>query len=416
MSNFTLTTALKKVSKLKKRVRAVQGGTSASKTISILMYLIAKAQGDYVEVKDANGETVKKARPTLTSIVSESFPHLKRGVMRDFLNIMQTQGYYDDNRWNRTDYTYEFETGSKIEFFSADQPDKVRGPRRDRLFMNECNNLALETFEQLEVRTKEFIFLDWNPTNEFWFYDYGDPARPGVGVKDRDDCEHIIITYKDNEALHPNIIASIEQRKDNVSWWRVYGEGLLGEVDGKIFRGWEITERIPHEARLERYGLDFGYTNDPTAIVAIYYYNGGYILDEICYQKGMSNKDIADLLKNSDRAMVVGDSSEPKSIDEIKSYGINIIGAKKGKDSIRNGIQLVQQQRITVTRSSINLIKEYRNYMWLYDKNGVPVSPNEPCPGNDHLLDALRYGMETLANRVLDDVEEDWGLYNTKYN
>lgn len=411
---FVVTTALKKIAKLKKRIRAVQGGTSASKSISILMYLIARAQSDYVEEKNDKGEYIKKCTPTLTSIVSESFPHLKRGVMRDFLNIMQTQGYYDENRWNRTDFTYEFETGSKIEFFSADQPDKVRGPRRDRLFMNECNNLALETFEQLEIRTKEVIFLDWNPTNEFWYYDYGDPSRPGAGIKDREDVDHLVLTYKDNEALDSRIVEAIEQRRGNKSWWRVYGEGLLGEVDGKIYKGWEVTERIPHEARLERYGLDFGYTNDPTGIVAIYYYNGGYILDEIAYQKGMSNKDIADLLKNSDRAMVVADSAEPKSIDEIKSYGVNIIPAKKGRDSIRNGIQLVQQQRITVTNSSINLIREYRNYMWKYDKNGNPMQ--EPEGGKDHLLDALRYGMETLANRVLDDIDEEWGLYSTKYD
>jgi phage terminase large subunit len=398
---FTTTSAIKKVAKLKKRIRAVQGGTSASKTISILMYLIAKAQGDFVTLEDGK----KKAMPTLTSIVSESFPHLKRGVMRDFLNIMQTQGYYDENRWNRTDFTYEFETGSKIEFFSADQPDKVRGPRRDRLFLNECNNLPLETFEQLEIRTKEFIFLDWNPTNEFWFY------TDVLGK--RDDVEHIILTYKDNEALDPRIVDAIEQRKGNKSWWRVYGEGLLGEVDGKIYRGWEVTERIPHEARLERYGVDFGYTNDPTAIVAVYFYNGGYILDEICYLKGQSNKNIADLLKNIDRAMIVADSAEPKSIDEIKSYGLNIVPAKKGRDSIRNGIQLVQQQKISITSSSINLIKEYRNYMWKYDKDGKPMQ--EPEGGNDHLLDALRYAMETLANRVLDDIEEDFGLYSTQY-
>lgn len=401
MAAFKATTAIKKIAKLKKRIRAVQGGTSASKTISILMYLIAKAQSDYTEGEDGK----KKVTPTLTSIVSESFPHLKRGVMRDFLNIMQTQGYYDENRWNRTDFTYEFETGSKIEFFSADQPDKVRGPRRDRLFLNECNNLPLETFEQLEIRTKEFIFLDWNPTNEFWFYTEVAPKRT--------DVDHIILTYKDNEALDARIVEAIEQRRGNKAWWRVYGEGLLGEVEGKIYRGWEVCERIPHEARLERYGLDFGYTNDPTAIVAIYYYNGGYILDEICYQKGMSNKNIADLLKNIDRAMIVADSAEPKSIDEIKSYGLNIIPAKKGKDSIRQGIQLVQQQKITVTNSSINLIKEYRNYMWKYDKNGVATQ--EPEGGNDHALDAVRYAMETLANRILDDIDEDWGLYDVKY-
>ena len=142
---------------LKQRIRAVQGGTSASKTVSIVLYLIALCQSD--------------TEPTLTSIVSESFPHLKRGVMRDFLAIMADHKYFDDYKWNRSDFTYTFETGSKLEFFSADQPQKVRGPRRDRLFINEVNNIPHETFDQLEVRTKEFIFLDWNPTNEFWFYD-----------------------------------------------------------------------------------------------------------------------------------------------------------------------------------------------------------------------------------------------------
>ena len=199
---------------MSKRIRAVQGGTSASKTVSIVLYLINRAQTD------------KKA--TLTSIISESFPHLKRGVMKDFLDIMKEHQYYKDNNWNKTDYTYTFETGSKIEFFSADQPDKVRGPRRDRLFINEANNIPYEAFDQLEVRTKEFIFLDWNPTNEFWYY-------TEVNGK-RNDVEHMILTYKDNEALSPEIVASIEQRVGNKQWWKVYGEGQLGEVEGKIYK------------------------------------------------------------------------------------------------------------------------------------------------------------------------------------
>lgn len=399
---YKVTTATKKILKMNKRIRAVQGGTSASKTISILLYLINKAQSD--------------DKPTLTSIVSESFPHLKRGAMKDFLSIMSEHGYFKEDRWNKTDFTYTFETGSKIEFFSADSPDKVRGPRRDRLFMNECNNMALETFEQLSIRTKEFIFLDWNPTNEFWFY------TDVQMIKDRDgnkilneDCEHLIITYKDNEALDPRLVKAIETRQGNKAWWRVYGEGLLGEVEGKIYRGWELVENIPHEARLERYGIDFGYSNDPTAIIAVYYYNGGYILDEVLYEKGLLNKQIADNLRNLERALCVADSSEPKSIDEIKSYGVNIIGAKKGRDSIRHGIQLVQNQKISVTFRSINIIKEYRNYMWKYDKDGKPLSPPEPEGGLDHALDAIRYAIETLAGLQIDDIEEDWGLYKSVY-
>ncbi|HRF70483.1 MAG TPA: phage terminase large subunit, partial [Candidatus Pelethenecus sp.] len=317
---YKVTTATKKVAGLKKRIRAIQGGTSASKTISILLVLINMCQSD--------------KKPTVTSVVSESFPHLKRGVMKDFLSIMGEHQYFKEDRWNKTDFTYTFETGSKLEFFSVDQPDKVRGPRRDRLFINECNNIPLETFEQLEIRTKEFIYLDWNPTNEFWFYTDVLMKKNKDGQKVlNDDVDHLILTYKDNEGLDARIIKAIESRQGNKAWWRVYGEGLLGEVEGKIYRGWELIESIPHEARLERYGIDFGYSNDPTAIIAVYYYNGGYILDEVLYEKGLLNKQIADNLRNLERALCVADSSEPKSIDEIKSYGVNIIGAKKGRCS-----------------------------------------------------------------------------------
>ncbi len=370
---YSKTTAYKKIKGLTKRIRAIQGGTSASKTVSILIYLIALAQSD--------------TSPTLTSIVSESLPHLKRGAMRDFLMIMKEHGYYVDARWNRSDFTYTFETGSQIEFFSADQPDKLRGARRDRLFINEANNIAFDAFEQLEVRTKDFIFIDWNPTNEYWFY---------TEVKDkRGDVDHIILTYKDNEALAPEIVASIEQRKGRKSWWDVYGLGQLGEVEGKIFRGWQIIDQIPHEARLERYGLDFGYSNDPSAIVAIYYYNGGYIWDEVLFGKGLSNKQIADVIANQPRGMVIADSAEPKSIDELRMYGVNIQPTTKGPGSVLQRIQMTQDQRISVTKQSINIIKEYRNYLWETDKDGRIL--NEPEHTWSHSMDAGTYAMASIV-------------------
>ena len=371
---YRQTAATTKIIGLKKRIRAVQGGTSASKTISILLYLIARAQSD--------------KKPTLTSVVSESFPHLKRGAIKDFLDIMQTHNYFKDELWNKTDYTYTFETGSKLEFFSADQPGKVRGPRRDRLFINECNNVPHETFDQLEVRTRQFVFLDWNPVADFWIYEL---------IAKREDIDHIVLTYKDNEALPKEIVATIEQRRDNKNWWKVYGEGLLGEAEGRIYKDWEVIDEVPHTARLERYGLDFGYTNDPSAIVAIYYSNGGYVLDECCYQKGMLNKVIADTLKNLPQSLVIADSAEPKSIDEIKLHGVNIVGAEKGADSRRNGIQLVQSQRISVTKRSVNLLKEYRNYLWMTDRDGKII--NEPTDGNDHCLDAVRYGLTSILKK-----------------
>ena len=357
---------------MSKRIRIIQGGTSASKTVSIILYLIALAQSD--------------KKPTLTSIVSESFPHLRRGAMRDFLMIIKEHGYFKDKLWNKTDSVYTFETGSKLEFFSVDQPEKVRGARRDRLFINEANNVSFDAFEQLEVRTKEFVFIDYNPVSEFWV----------MTELNRNDTEKIILTYKDNEALSDEIIASIEQRKNRAGWWKVYGLGELGEIEGKIYNGWQIIDEIPFEARLERYGLDFGYTQDPTAISAIYYYNGAYIFSEITYQKGLSNKEIADILKNLKPALVIADSAEPKSVDEIRSYGINIMGAEKGRDSVRFGIQAIQNQKVSITKQSISGIKEYRNYLWMSDKAGRIISPNQPEKGNDHFLDACRYGVSSL--------------------
>lgn len=310
--------------------------------------------------------------------------------MRDFLLIMQTHGYFKDAKWDKTNSVYTFETGSQIEFFSVDQPEKVRGARRDRLFINECNNVGFEAFEELEVRTKEFVFLDWNPTISFWFYE--------EVLGKRQDIDHIILTYKDNEALSKEIVDTIEARRNRTSWWRVYGEGQLGEVEGRIYTGWQIIESVPHEARLERYGLDFGYTNDPSAIVAIYKYNGGYILDEIAFQKGLSNKQIADILLNQSQSIVVADSAEPKSIDEIAGYGLACIPAQKGKDSVRNGIQLVQAQRISVTKRSANIINEYRKYLWATDRDGKYLSPNEPEHTWSHSMDAIRYALSSLAD------------------
>jgi phage terminase large subunit len=256
---YIQTTALKKILKLRRRIRGIAGGTGASKTISILQWLIDHAQSN---------------EGLLISVVSETFPHLKRGAMRDFLGIMQSYGVYVDRRWNKTDCIYEFPTHSIIEFFSADQPGKVRGPRRDIIFINEANNISYETYTQLEIRTKKIIFLDWNPVSEFWWYSE---------VLGKQDVDFITLTYRDNEAYSPAEVDSLEVRKGNKNWWRVYGEGQLGMIEGKIYNDWTFIDEIPHEAKLFRKGVDFGYTNDPTTVVAAYQYNNGYILDEEMY-------------------------------------------------------------------------------------------------------------------------------------
>jgi phage terminase large subunit len=298
---------------------------------------------------------------------------------------MEGHNIFKSGSWNKTDYVYTFPSGSKIEFFSADQPGKVRGPRRDVLFVNEANNIPYETYTQLEVRTKKIIWLDWNPVSEYWWY---------TDILPTQDVDFITLTYKDNEALETSIVQAIEARRSNKNWYRVYGEGQLGEVEGKIYKDWQIIDEIPHEARLERYGLDFGYSNDPTAIVAVYKYNGGIILDEVTFQKGLKNNQIADILKNVPSALVIADSAEPKSIDEIASYGVSILPAQKGQGSVNRGIQYVQQQRVSVTKKSINIIKEYRNYLWQTDNDGKII--NTPDVGFDHAMDALRYAIESF--------------------
>jgi phage terminase large subunit len=378
---YAETTALRKIANLDKKIRCIQGGTAAGKTIATLLFLIAMAQTD-------------KSK-TLTSVVSESIPHLKRGALRDFKNIMQAHNYWSDELWNATDSIYTFETGSQIEFFSTDNGDKLRGARRDRCFMNEANNCTLDAFDQLEVRTKEFIILDWNPTNEFWVYT--DVLRT------RTDTELIILTYKDNEALPQEIVDSIEARKNRTNWWKVYGEGQLGEVDGKIYKDWQEIDEIPHGARRIGRGLDFGYSNDPSACTNIYEWNGGYIFDEYFYRKGMSNKEIADFLKVDD-IFTVADSAEPKSIDEIKMYGVSIVPSEKGQGSVSQGIALLQDQRIWVTKRSLNLLREYRNYLWEKDKDNNIL--NKPEHGFNHALDGCRYFLQRHLKHNPGDIKE----------
>lgn len=371
---FQDTSATRRVFQLTKRIRAVAGGTSASKTISILVWLI-----DYAQTN--NNE--------LITVVSETYPHLSDGAIRDFQLIMKDRGYWSDDNWHDTKHEYAFHTGSKIEFRAIDTYGKAHGPRRDILFINECNNLDYKIADQLMTRTRKLTWLDWNPTHEFWFYTELIPHR--------DDIDFITLTYKDNEALDPVVINEIESHRHNKQWWRVYGEGQLGEIDSRIYTGWGIIDEIPHEAKLERRGLDFGYSNDPAALLDIYKYNGGIILDERFYQKGMSNRAIAEYLKNCEdpQTLVYADSSEPKSIDEIATYGVPIIGANKGPGSVNQGIAYVQDQRISVTKRSVNLIKEYRNYLWIEDKDGTIL--NKPEDINNHLMDAMRYGLESFV-------------------
>ncbi len=374
---FQKTTAIRKILNLKKRVKIIQGGTSAGKTFGIIPVLIDKAA---------------KVEGLEISIVAETIPHLRRGALRDFLKIMKSTGRYFEERFNRSLLRYEFANGSVIEFFSADDSSKLRGARRDILYINECNNITFDAYNELAIRTRKEVYLDFNPANEFWVH---------TELKDESDSDFLILTYKDNEALDQSIIDQIEKNRDKAktssywaNWWKVYGEGQLGMLEGVVFSNWKQIDTIPKEAKLIGLGLDFGYTNDPTAIIEIYNYNGQRIVNELVYQTGLLNSDIAKLLPKN--VIVYADSSEPKSIDEIRRYGITIKGVTKGKDSINYGIDVIQRNDYLVTSNSSNLIKELRSYIWDTDKQGKRL--NKPIDFNNHAIDAFRYHeMETLG-------------------
>jgi phage terminase large subunit len=305
---------------------------------------------------------------------------------------MRWIGNFNEGNFNQSSLTYRFNKGSYIEFFSADQPDKLRGARRDILYINECNNVNFESFQQLNIRTKKFVYLDFNPTSEFWVH---------TELKDEPDADFIILTYKDNEALDNSIVEQIEKNRLKAetstywsNWWRVYGLGEIGMLEGVIFSNWKQINQLPSDARLVGIGLDFGYTNDPTAAVEVYTWNGQRILNELVYRTGMINSDIAKILP--DNVPIYADSSEPKSIEEIRRYGKTIKGVTKGKDSINFGIQIMQSQEYLVTSKSTNLIKELRGYIWDTDKTGVRL--NKPIDFNNHSIDAARYHeMEVLG-------------------
>ncbi len=371
---FIVTTALKKLLRLQKRIKVVRGGTSASKTFSILPILIDRA------IKTPNLEI---------SVVSESIPHLRRGALKDFLKIMMALGRYNDNQFNKSTLKYTFGNGAYIEFFSVDQPDKLRGARRNVLYVNECNNVDFDSYYQLAIRTSGEIWLDYNPSSLFWV---------DREIINQDDVDFITLTYLDNEALPETIVKEIESAKVKAetsaywaNWWQVYGLGLTGSLEGVCIPDWQEIN-LPTEARLLCYGMDWGYSNDPTSLIAMYKYNDAYIFDELIYQKGLLNSDISDLLKtNGVQDIIYADSAEPKSIAELNSYGHNVLPVSKGRDSIVYGLNLINQNKVYVTSRSKNLINELRNYIWMTDKQGNKL--NRPIDAYNHAIDAMRYAM-----------------------
>ena len=378
---FTKTTALDKLRGLDKRLRIIRGGSSAGKTIAILMILI-----DY-----GMRHPFKEI-----SVVAESVPHLRRGALKDFLNILKVLNRYDERKFNRSILKYEFSNGSYIEFFSTDQPDKLRGARRTDLFINECNNISFEAYQQLAVRTSGNIWLDYNPTNLFWV------DKELIG---QEDTNFVTLTYKDNDSLPKSIVKEIEKARVKAktstywaNWWKVYGLGEIGSLEGACIPDWKSIDKLPDDARRLCAGLDFGYSVDPTTYIRLYKWNNAYIFDELLYRKGMLNRDISNFITDS-RALehIYADSAEPKSIQEIRSYGHRIFPVTKGRDSVIYGINLINQNEVYVTSRSKNLIRELQGYVWDKDKEGNNIQ--KPTGLHPDCIDAARYALMMQLER-----------------
>lgn len=347
-----------------------KGATRSSKTWSILqlLYIIA----------------IKSKRPRTISVVSQSLPHLKRGCIRDFKTMLEDEGAWDIRNWNATDNIYKV-GNCYIEFFGVDTPDKVHGPARDILYINECINVSYDTYRQLAARTTETIFLDYNPAFEFWVDEKVLPEK---------DSTLIHSTYKDNDMLSEGQIREIERQKDiDPDWYEVYGLGNTGKLTGTIITNWDIVSNseMPKECKRRFIGVDFGFTNDPTAIVEVALSEGEVWINEIAYDRGLDNHEIARIILNSvgSGIPIIADSAEPKSIAEIRKCGLMVEAALKGKDSVNTGIQVMNRYKKHITQSSVNILDEYRRYRWEEDKNGGSL--NTPIDRFNHSIDAQRY-------------------------
>ncbi len=354
-----------------KRFVLNQGGTRSSKTYSILQVLVLKA--------------LQSEEPIVISIVRKTLPALKKSVLRDFISILDGMGIYDESKHNKSDSTYQL-NNALVEFFSIDTAAKYRGSKRDYLFLNEANELTFEDIFQLQVRTTRQVFADYNPSdNQSWIYDLVD-QRP-------DEVDFIKSTYLDNTFLEQSIIDEIEKlRETDEDYWRIYGLGERGSLRDLVYTFQEVDQIPTDRANLIGFGLDFGYSQDPTAVVAVWKENDNLYLEEVIYEKGLTNDNIAKLLKESgvDRLHdIIADSAEPKSIDELRKYGLSVKPAFKGPDSIRNGIDILKRHKLFVTKSSHNLIVELNRYKWKKDSGGNML--NQPVEVWNHALDAVRY-------------------------
>ena len=364
------------------------GGARSGKTFSILQMFIL----------DSTFRSANHLPPTITSVVSETLPHLKRGAIRDFKDIMVRWNQWEEERWSKSENIYLFPNGGMIEFFSADSPAKVHGPARDNLFLNEAQNIPFDVARQLFVRTRDRIVYDYNPTHSFWAHEK---------IQPREDCVTIHSTYLDNEFLSDLQVKEIESNKGDGLWWKVYGLGEVGVLDGVVYEFSVIDELPDTSSMLETCGIDFGFSNSLTGITHCFIHEGRKELyvDELLYRRGLTNSDIADFLKtvNLPRSVkIYCDSAEPKSISDLAHFGFNVEGCDKTSTTDRHNpitaqISFLKEFKLFVTKRSVNLIDELRNYVWATNRDGEKL--NVPVKYKDHLCDSFRYACYTPLSR-----------------
>ena len=363
------------------RIAILQGGTRSGKSYAAIQFLITKALEE---------------TGVLISVVRKSFPSLRISALRDFKNILKEWDIWDENNWYASENSYTFDNGSSVEFLSVQDSERRKGTKRNYLFIDEANELNYEDYFQLSIRTTQKIILAYNPSfpTNHWIFSQ---------VLTHPEATRYITTYKDNPFLDDVLVREIERLAEtSPSYWKVYGLGMEGIVEGLVFDNVSVVDYIPEESELMGYGIDFGYTNDPTALVSLWKTPDGILFDEIIYMKGLLSNQISNFIRAAynqwDRKEVIADSSDPRLIEEIFRSGINIKPAVKGPDSILAGIDTMKQHKIFLTKKSDNLINEFYSYTYKKDKNEQFL--NEPVDTNNHAIDACRYiAMFKLSNK-----------------
>ena len=360
------------------RIRGIasKGGTRSSKTWSVLQLLHLTC--------------VNSEKPLVISCVAATLPMVKRGMVRDFKQMLITEGEWSEDAFNKSECTYSYPNGCLIEFFGVDNASKVHGSARDILFVNEAQTIPREIFRQLDIRTRKKVIIDFNPVRKFW----GETEFVG------DRYLTIHSTYKDNPYLSKEQVGAIEKNKNDANWWRIYGEGETGGVEGNVYPSYEVIEDMPETFTGRCLGLDFGFVNDPTAIVDIRFQGWDLYVDLLCYETGLLNASIADYLTSNmlHRLITVCDNAEQKSIVELQQRRIKAIPCVKGRGSVAGGIAQVKQFKLHVTKRSVKLLDELDNYKFIKDE-ATDTYTNETIDAWNHALDALRYGVDYLIRK-----------------